>query len=161
MRARTPPSTRSAPTSSASAAAATCRSVRLPGSAPTAPSRSRRCWRHSTAGSRYAPAPPVRTPTPSGRRSPPSSSTPTVAASSSTIPFRRRSTRIIRLRRRQNGEGGVDVTVFLVGAGPGDPGLITVRGAELLGRADVVVYDRLVARSLLELAPPTAERISV
>jgi len=53
------------------------------------------------------------------------------------------------------------VTVYLVGAGPGDPGLITVRGAELLGRADVVVYDRLVARSLLDLAPPTAERISV
>jgi uroporphyrinogen III methyltransferase/synthase len=39
--------------------------------------------------------------------------------------------------------------------------LITVRGAELLGRADVVVYDRLVARSLLELVPPAAERISV
>ena len=53
------------------------------------------------------------------------------------------------------------MTVALVGAGPGDPGLITVRGAELLGRADVVVYDRLVARSLLELVPPAAERISV
>ncbi|MGH8982779.1 MAG: uroporphyrinogen-III C-methyltransferase [Acidimicrobiia bacterium] len=53
------------------------------------------------------------------------------------------------------------MTVYLVGAGPGDPGLITVRGAELLGRAGVVVYDRLVARPLLDLAPPTAERISV
>ena len=53
------------------------------------------------------------------------------------------------------------MTVALVGAGPGDPGLITVRGAEMLGRADVVVYDRLVARSLLELVPPAAERISV
>ena len=53
------------------------------------------------------------------------------------------------------------MTVVLVGAGPGDPGLITVRGAEMLGRADVVVYDRLVARSLLELVPPAAELISV
>jgi uroporphyrinogen III methyltransferase/synthase len=53
------------------------------------------------------------------------------------------------------------VTVYLVGAGPGDPGLITVRGAEALGRADLVVHDRLVARSLLDLAPPDAERISV
>ncbi|HEX6310302.1 MAG TPA: uroporphyrinogen-III C-methyltransferase [Acidimicrobiia bacterium] len=53
------------------------------------------------------------------------------------------------------------MTVYLVGAGPGDPGLITVRGADALARADVVVYDRLVARSLLDLAPPGAERISV
>ncbi|MGA2177285.1 MAG: uroporphyrinogen-III C-methyltransferase [Verrucomicrobiota bacterium] len=50
-------------------------------------------------------------------------------------------------------------TVFLVGAGPGDAGLITVRGAELLGRADVVVYDALVNRDLLGLAPPGAELI--
>jgi uroporphyrinogen III methyltransferase / synthase len=53
------------------------------------------------------------------------------------------------------------VTVFLVGAGPGDPGLLTVRGAELLGRADVVVYDRLSVGSLLDLAPAHAERINV
>jgi uroporphyrinogen III methyltransferase/synthase len=53
------------------------------------------------------------------------------------------------------------VTVYLVGAGPGDPGLLTVRGAELLGRADVVVYDRLSVASLLDLAPGTAERIPV
>ena len=38
---------------------------------------------------------------------------------------------------------------FLVGAGPGDPGLITRRGAEILGIADVVLYDRLVADSIL------------
>ncbi|MEA3077938.1 MAG: uroporphyrinogen methyltransferase / synthase [Actinomycetota bacterium] len=53
------------------------------------------------------------------------------------------------------------MTVYLVGAGPGDPGLLTVRGAELLRGADVVVYDRLSVSSLLDLAPPAAERISV
>lgn len=49
--------------------------------------------------------------------------------------------------------------VYLVGAGPGDAGLMTLRGAELLGRADVVVYDALVNRDLLRLAPPGAELI--
>jgi uroporphyrinogen III methyltransferase / synthase len=53
------------------------------------------------------------------------------------------------------------VTVYLVGAGPGDPGLLTVRGAALLGRAEVVVYDRLSVETLLDLAPARAERISV
>jgi uroporphyrinogen III methyltransferase/synthase len=53
------------------------------------------------------------------------------------------------------------MTVYLVGAGPGDPGLLTVRGAELLAAADCVVYDRLAAASLLELAPAGAELISV
>src|SRR5436190_17758700 len=51
--------------------------------------------------------------------------------------------------------------VYLVGAGPGDPDLLTVKGAEVLRRADVVVYDRLSVASLLDLAPPAAERISV
>ncbi|MCU1379299.1 MAG: uroporphyrinogen-III synthase/uroporphyrinogen-III C-methyltransferase [Acidimicrobiales bacterium] len=53
------------------------------------------------------------------------------------------------------------MTVHLVGAGPGDPGLLTVRGAEVLRRADVVVHDRLSHSSLLDLAPAAAERISV
>jgi uroporphyrinogen III methyltransferase/synthase len=47
--------------------------------------------------------------------------------------------------------------VYLVGAGPGDAGLLTLRGAELLKRADVVVYDALVNRELLRLAPKSAE----
>nr|MSZ88386.1 uroporphyrinogen-III C-methyltransferase [Actinomycetota bacterium] len=53
------------------------------------------------------------------------------------------------------------MTVYLVGAGPGDPGLLTLRGAEVLATADVVVYDRLSVGALLELAPEGAERISV
>ncbi|MDH7480023.1 MAG: uroporphyrinogen-III C-methyltransferase [Syntrophomonadaceae bacterium] len=51
--------------------------------------------------------------------------------------------------------------VFLIGAGPGDPRLLTCRGAECLGRSEVVVYDRLVSHRLLALAPPQAERIYV
>jgi uroporphyrin-III C-methyltransferase len=51
--------------------------------------------------------------------------------------------------------------VVLVGAGPGDPELITVKGARALGEADVVVYDRLAAPALLDLVPASAERIYV
>ena len=51
--------------------------------------------------------------------------------------------------------------VVLVGAGPGDPELITLRGARALADAEVVVYDRLVAPALLDLAPAGAERIYV
>lgn len=50
-------------------------------------------------------------------------------------------------------------TVYLVGAGPGDAGLLTLRGAELLARAEVVVYDALVNADLLRLAPKSAEII--
>jgi len=50
--------------------------------------------------------------------------------------------------------------VIFIGAGPGDPGLLTTRGASVLADADVVVYDRVVA-PLLKLARPDAERIEV
>src|SRR5579863_9319574 len=49
--------------------------------------------------------------------------------------------------------------VYLIGAGPGAPDLITMRGARLLGAAEVVVYDSLVSLELLKLAPAEAERI--
>jgi uroporphyrinogen III methyltransferase/synthase len=51
--------------------------------------------------------------------------------------------------------------VYLVGAGPGDPGLLTLRGKELLEKAEVVVYDFLANPRLLELASPRAETIYV
>ena len=50
--------------------------------------------------------------------------------------------------------------VYLVGAGPGAAGLLTLRGAELVGRADVVMYDGMVSRELLGLAPAWAELIA-
>ena len=49
--------------------------------------------------------------------------------------------------------------VYLVGAGPGHPELLTVKAAELLRKADVVVYDRLVQEEVLALSKPAAERI--
>ena len=49
--------------------------------------------------------------------------------------------------------------VYLIGAGPGDPGLITVRGRECLERSDVVLYDYLANQRLLAYAPPHAELI--
>ena len=51
--------------------------------------------------------------------------------------------------------------VALIGAGPGDAGLFTLRGAALLGRADVVVHDRLGTEQVLQLARPECERIDV
>jgi uroporphyrin-III C-methyltransferase len=52
------------------------------------------------------------------------------------------------------------VTVFLVGAGPGDPGLITARGLELVRRCDALVYDKLIAPELVAEAPEDALLVS-
>ena len=51
------------------------------------------------------------------------------------------------------------MTVYLVGAGPGDPGLITARGLDLIRTCDVLVHDRLVCDELIEEAPADAIRI--
>lgn len=51
--------------------------------------------------------------------------------------------------------------VYFIGAGPGDPGLLTLRGAQYLWEADVVLYDELLDHRLLDLANPASEKISV
>jgi Uroporphyrinogen-III methylase len=49
--------------------------------------------------------------------------------------------------------------VYIIGAGPGDPGLITLKAVECLRLADVVIYDNLVNEDLLKYAPPHARFI--
>ena len=51
--------------------------------------------------------------------------------------------------------------VYLIGAGPGDPGLLTIRGKEILERADVVVYDRLVSPAILGMCNSKAKMVDV
>jgi siroheme synthase len=55
----------------------------------------------------------------------------------------------------------MSLKVYLIGAGPGDPELITVKGRRILQQADAVLYDHLANSALLDLAPPHAERLYV
>ena len=54
--------------------------------------------------------------------------------------------------------GAVPGTVYLVGAGPGDPGLLTLRACELLASADLILYDNLTSAEVVGLARADAER---
>jgi uroporphyrin-III C-methyltransferase/precorrin-2 dehydrogenase/sirohydrochlorin ferrochelatase len=69
------------------------------------------------------------------------------------------------MRRQLVGDNGLDDLpageAWLVGAGPGDPGLVTLRGQQLLTRADVVLYDQLVSREVLDFARKEADLIPV
>jgi uroporphyrinogen III methyltransferase/synthase len=65
------------------------------------------------------------------------------------------------IRRTERPEPVKPGKVYLIGAGPGDPGLLTLRGRDVLARADVVIYDRLASPRLLAFASPSAERIYV
>ncbi len=58
-------------------------------------------------------------------------------------------------------DDNIPATVFLVGAGPGDPDLLTIKAARLIGEADVIVHDGLVSDAILALASPDADYISV
>jgi uroporphyrin-III C-methyltransferase len=70
----------------------------------------------------------------------------------------KRAERLVLLAGRRDRAPGV---IWLVGAGPGDPDLLTVKALKVLQRADVVVYDGLVSEEILALSPATARRISV
>jgi uroporphyrin-III C-methyltransferase len=62
-------------------------------------------------------------------------------------------------RTDQQGQGCLG-KVYLIGAGPGDPGLMTLKGKGLLECADVVIYDALVSPAILEMINPQAEKIN-
>jgi len=70
----------------------------------------------------------------------------------------KRAERLVLLDGRRDRAPGV---VWLVGAGPGDPDLLTIKALKVLQRADVVVHDGLVSEDILALSPSTARRISV
>ena len=58
-------------------------------------------------------------------------------------------------------EQGMTGKVYLVGAGPGDAELITLRAVELIQKSDAVLYDRLVSKKILDMIPETAEKVYV
>ncbi|HEY0436817.1 MAG TPA: uroporphyrinogen-III C-methyltransferase [Phenylobacterium sp.] len=69
--------------------------------------------------------------------------------------------RLVLLGGGERSAGRADGAVWLVGAGPGDPELLTIKALKTLQIADVVVHDGLVSDEILDLAPPAARRISV
>jgi len=73
----------------------------------------------------------------------------------------RRGNRDAVLKRMLRDDAGTEGSVALVGAGPGDPGLLTVRALRVLNQADVILHDRLVGEGVLEMARRDAERIEV
>jgi uroporphyrin-III C-methyltransferase len=73
----------------------------------------------------------------------------------------RRASGLVVLGGNQRTDGHRAGSVWLVGAGPGDPELLTIKALKVLQQADVVVHDGLVSDEILELAPAGARRISV
>ena len=69
------------------------------------------------------------------------------------------------LREKREGEGGCDRkgpgNVFLVGTGPGDPELLTVKALRVIQNADLLLYDRLVSNEVLDLVGPDARLLYV
>ena len=51
--------------------------------------------------------------------------------------------------------------IFICGAGPGDPKLLTIRAIELINESDVILYDRLIGKDIIELFPENAEKVYV
>jgi uroporphyrin-III C-methyltransferase/precorrin-2 dehydrogenase/sirohydrochlorin ferrochelatase len=69
--------------------------------------------------------------------------------------------RLIRRELMEDPRGDLAGEAYIVGAGPGDPGLVTLRAQQLISQADVILYDRLVAAPVLDFARKEAELVSV